>query len=179
VLLPAPDGPTMATFSPAGPRRRRRRARADRAASDRRSARSTKATSPRGGCGSARGFAGAAMSGLTRGFEQPLGGAGCLRDFAPDLTEFAERAGGEDRHRARIGRGGPPLICPVSTSCEPIQSIATTLAKTRKMAMAVSMPARQGRTARGASKARSTSPPKRAVGETLVSEGLQRADRTD
>ena len=97
VLLPAPDGPTMATVSPradleahavergdAGPRR------------DRRSARRRRRCVPSGGTGSGLGRAGSRDLGPRRQqLQQPLGRAGRLRQLAPHLRELGDGAGRE------------------------------------------------------------------------------------
>ena len=85
---------------------------------------------------------------------QALGGAGGLRELAPDLADScAERARGKHRIEHELRRACPPVMRPASTSCAPYQSTPTTLAKTRKMAIAGQHRARVGVDARAASKA--------------------------
>ena len=131
------------------------------AASDRQSARPRRRPRRARGSGSATGRAGGTIVGShMQDLEQPLGRAGGLRELAPDLGRAGRARRRRTPRRARTARAVPRVMWPASTSWAPTHSTTTTLANTRKIAIAVSI-ARARVESTAASKARSTAAPKR------------------
>ena len=140
MVLPAPDGPTSAT------RLARRHAEAqpiERARlgpqriSEGHIAKGDLATRRLRQRFSARAATRSATQ-LANNYAQTLGGAHALRLSCPRFRSSRRRPSRRVPHRARTGESLPPVISPDSTSCAPYHSTPTTLANTRKMAMAVS-----------------------------------------
>ena len=97
---------------------------------------------------------------------------------SPPTWDSSPRPPAASTANSRNWPSRPGVIAPVSTSWAPTHSTTTTLADTRKIAMAVRI-ARARVDSAAALKARSTLSRNRPIAERLVGEGLQDAHRAD
>ena len=98
----------------------------------------SKLTSPRAGTGSARGDAGAVIADLTRRISNSRSDAPEAAETSPQTSLSWPRPAAANAAYSTNWPSRPGVMVPVSTSCDPIQRISTTLVKTMKMMIAVS-----------------------------------------